>query len=123
MENILFLQTISSFDDISRKREWNKKKFANFYQSNKLAENTNDCDTLYYDSDPEDSRERTLNRGPRIAMARQEEEVTCNESKTKRREALNILDSSHFGVGRKWRRLGQEVLFDIIEVRQKCSYY
>ena len=35
----------------------------------------------------------------------------------RQKEALDILDSS-YKPGRKWRKLGQEVLFDIIEVRK-----
>jgi hypothetical protein len=33
-----------------------------------------------------------------------------------RREALDILGYSRFGLGRKWRRLDEEVVMDIIEV-------
>jgi len=96
-ENTTFLQTISSFDDVSRKANGD----------------TDDCELLYYDSDPEDVRECTLKRGPRVAISRRKQAL--NESNTKRREALNILDTSRFGLGRKWKRLGQDVLSDIIE--------
>jgi len=74
-------------------------------------------EVLCYDSDPEGARERTLKRGPRRAMA--ERENALDDSATARREALDILGSSRFGLGRKWRRHGDEVVLDIIEVRFK----
>mmetsp|Transcript_18918 Transcript_18918/g.52828 ORF Transcript_18918/g.52828 Transcript_18918/m.52828 type:complete len:850 (+) Transcript_18918:111-2660(+) len=95
MYNIPFLQTVSSFDDVARRR------------------NSEDSDLLFYDSDPEDVRERNQKRGPRLAVALLQE--ASSESDTKRREVLDILDNSRFGLGRKWKRLGQEVLIDIIE--------
>ena len=109
-KNMTFLQTISSFDaSNNRKEKLNSKK-------SKLQD-VDDSELLYYDSDPEDARERTMKCGPRVAMARRESSVG-NETNPKRREALNILDSRSFGLGRKWKRLGQEVLSDIIEVRK-----
>ena len=98
----LFLQTISSFDDIKRKQK----------------NDVNDCELLYYDSDPEDCRERTLTKGPRVAIARREETPRRRSKYGKRRQALDILDMSRFGLGRKWKMLGQDVLTDIIEVGQ-----
>eukprot|EP00536_Pseudo-nitzschia_multiseries_P004475 jgi/Psemu1/253649/estExt_Genewise1Plus.C_740076 len=94
-ENMPFVQTISSFDDVDRKG------------------NVEDSDLLFYDSDPEDVRERNQKRGPRVAAALSE--AASFESNGKRREVLDILDNSRFGLGRKWKRLGQEVLTDIIE--------
>jgi len=91
-ENSTFLQTTGSFDDAGGKAS------------------TGDCEVLYYDSDPEDARECNLRNSRRVAMDRQEK-VSPNV----RREALDILDTSRFGLGRKWKRLGKEVLFDIIE--------
>ncbi len=94
--NASVLQTISSFDDVARK-----------------ARNQDDDDLLYYDSDPEDARERTLRKGPREVMARREE--ASIRKTVRRRESLDILDTSRFGLGRRWKRLGQDVLSDIIE--------
>jgi hypothetical protein len=96
--NTAILQTISSFDDVDRKSEGDM----------------DDSDLLYYDSDPEDAREHTLIDGPRVAIARRK--AASKKSSGKRREALDILDTSRFGLGRKWKRLGQDVLSDIIEV-------
>merc|ERR1711935_141723 len=92
--NVSALLTISSFDDATRKAK----------------ENMDDDELLYYDSDPEDARERTLTKGPRVVMAQRED----SRSRAKRRELLDILDTS-LGMGRRWKRLGQDVLSDIIE--------
>jgi len=98
-EDNTILQTVSSFDDI-KNRQGNA--------------DMDDCGgLLYYDSDPEGARECTLTKGPRVAIARRK--VRSNKSNAKRREALDILDSSRFGLGRKWKRLGRDVLSDIIE--------
>jgi len=114
-KKMTFLQTISSFDDINRKEKLNKKKSTKSIQSSVIKfDHTEDSELLYYDSDPEDARERTMKCGPRVVMARREVSLG-NETNPRRKEALNILDSSRFGLGRKWKRLGQEVLFDIIE--------
>jgi len=97
-DKVTSLQTISSFDDVARRSE-------------NAAKDSNNL--MFYDSDPEDARERTQKRGPRVAAALLEE--VSSESNAKRREALDIFDNSRFGLGRKWKRLGQEVLSDIIE--------
>lgn len=96
-KNTAILQTVSSFDGVNRKSEGDM----------------DDSDLLYYDSDPEDARERILTDGPRVAIARRK--AASNKSIGKRREALDILDTGRFGLGRKWKRLGQDVLSDIIE--------
>ena len=97
-DNTAHLLQISSFDDATRK-----------------GNSEDDSGRLFYDSDPEDARHCNKKRGPRVAAALFEE--SSSESKVQRREVLDILDNSRFGLGRKWRRVGQEVLFDIIEVR------
>jgi len=100
IENRTLIQTIGSFDDIDRK----------------LQRDIDDCEVLCYDSDPEDYRECSVNKGPRAVAARQEE--NSNERNTKRREALDILDTGRFGLGRRLRQRGQDVLADIIEVSE-----
>ena len=97
--NVSALQTISSFDDAVRK----------------ARQNHEDNELLYYDSDPEDARERTLAKGPRKVMARRKD----SNIRGKRKEALNILDTSRSMTGRKFKRCGQDVLSDIIEVSCK----
>ena len=92
--DVSVLQTISSFDDAVRKARENKED-----------------ELLYYDSDPEDARERTVTKGPRKAMARRAD----SKFRGKRGEALDILDTSRSLPGRKYKRSGQDVLSDIIE--------
>jgi hypothetical protein len=126
-KKIAFLQTTSSFDDVNRCGKWSRRSQSNTLQvagqldsSAFLVKDLNESEgseVLCYDSDPEGARERTLKRGPRRAMA--ERENALDDSATARREALDILGSSRFGLGRKWRRHGDEVVLDIIEVRFK----
>lgn len=99
--NVSALLTISSFDDATRKAK----------------ENMDDDELLYYDSDPEDAREHTLTKGPRVVMAQRKD----SRSRAKRRELLDILDTS-LGMGRRWKRLGQDVLSDIIEVSNMVKH-
>jgi hypothetical protein len=124
-KKISFLQVTNSFDDVNRCAKRNRKPKSTTLQlagqkdsSGFLDKNVNEAqdideERLYYDSDPEGAKERTLKRGPRRAMA--ERDNLVDESSTVRQEALNILGSSRFGLGRKWRRHGEEVVLDIIE--------
>lgn len=124
-KKMAFLQTTSSFDDVNRCGKWDRRAQSNTLQiagqfdaSTFLDKDLNESEgneVLCYDSDPEGARERTLKRGPRRAIAERENAV--DDSTAIRREALNILGSSRFGLGRKWRRHGDEVVLDIIEVR------
>jgi hypothetical protein len=123
-----FLQTTHSFDDVSRTGKWDRQKDSSvlmiggqFDSSAYLDKNMNalqesdGCEILFYDSDPEDAREMTLKRGPRRVIAERESGIH-EEIKTRPREALDIFDSSRLGLGRKWKRLDEELVQDIIEV-------
>ncbi len=123
-----FVQTVHSFDDVNRTGKWDRQRDSpalriggQFDSSAYLDKDVNEVqeadgsENLYYDSDPEVSRERTLKRGPRRAMA-ERESTLAEETKTKPREALDIIDSSRLGLGRKWKRLDEDLVQDIIEV-------
>jgi hypothetical protein len=121
-KKMAFLQTTNSLDDVNRCGKWSRRVQsvglrmagqldASSFLDNDISEN----DVLCYDSDPEGARERTMKRGPRRAIA--ERENTLDDSARIRREALDIVGSSRFGLDRKWRRQGDEVVLDIIEVR------
>jgi hypothetical protein len=127
-KHMTFLQTISSFDDVNRSGKRRRKKSSKtlevagqfdaspFLDRNvDLAPERDECDILYYDSDPGDARERTMKRGPRMAIA-ERQNVVDDSAIPPRREALDILGSSRLGHSRRWRRLGEEVVHDIIEV-------
>jgi hypothetical protein len=121
-KKMAFLQTTSSFDDVIRCGKWVRRVQSDYLRvagqldaSAFLDNDLGEKDVLCYDSDPEGARERTLKRGPRRAIA--ERENALDDSARIRREALNIVGSSRFGLDRKWRRQGDEVVLDIIEVR------
>ncbi|MCE2972337.1 MAG: hypothetical protein LW852_02720, partial [Sediminibacterium sp.] len=128
VKKMTYLQTTSSFDDINRCGKWDAKsralQIAGQFDSSgflDLEKNVNGreeregCEVLYYDSDPEGSRERTLKRGPRRAIA--ERKNSIDQSTCVRREALDILNLNRYGIGRRWRRYGDELVLDVIEVR------
>lgn len=123
-----FVQITHSFDDVNRAGKWDREKDSpglkiggqfdsSAYLDKDLSEmkEVNGNEILYYDSDPEGSRERTLKRGPRRAMATRARALD-EKVKTKPREALNVIDSTRLGLGRKWKRLDEDLIQDIIEV-------
>ena len=127
-----FLQITNSFDDVNRsaKRERKPNSKTLLIAGQKDSSAFLDLDVnqvvdldeerFYYDSDPEGARERTLKRGPRRATA--ERENLLDGSGKTRKEALNILGTSRFGLGRKWRRHGEEVVLDIIEATKNEKF-
>ncbi|KAG7336713.1 hypothetical protein IV203_036116 [Nitzschia inconspicua] len=129
-KKIAFVQTTCSFDDVNRCGKWGRKVQSDvlevagqldssaFLDKDLIA--SEESGVLYYDSDPEDARERTLKRGPRRAVA--ERENVLDDGATAYREALNILGSSVFGIGRKWRRHADEVVLDIIEATKNEKF-
>jgi hypothetical protein len=123
-----FVQIVHSFDDVNRTGKWERQKDSyglkaagQFDSSAYLDKGMNDVqevdgnEILYYDSDPEGSTERTLKRGPRRAMTNRN--ASEEKNKTMPRQALDVIDSSRLGLGRKWKRLDENLVQDIIEVR------
>lgn len=114
-EKMPFMQIITSFDDIERTGRKSKKagKHGN-------SENEND-DVLYYDSDPEDVRERTFKRGPRRAQA--ERDNTLDGAKPARRSTLSDIPMSRLGINRRYKKMDEEVMTEIITVSCKNIHF
>ena len=132
-KKLAFLQTTNSFDDVNRCGRQNRKyesyvlEIAGQLDTSAFLETnasdpvkTDEVEIVYYDSDPEDARERSLKRGPRRAMAERSNVVRGRS--VIQREALDILGTSRFGLGRKWRRHGEEVVLDIIEATKNEQF-
>lgn len=124
-KNMVCLQTISSFDDAFRKDSSKKKRGViksakSHLNINNLIGDNGDSEFLFYDSDPDDARESTTKCGPRVTMSRRKVFLS-DHAHLRQKEALDILDSS-YKPGRKWRKLGQEVLFDIIEATKNQKF-
>ncbi|KAL3912516.1 MAG: hypothetical protein SGILL_006848 [Bacillariaceae sp.] len=131
-KKISFQQTTNSFDDINRSGKLERNPDSRillvagqFDSSAYLDKNVNEAEDsdeerFYYDSDPDGCRERTLKRGPRRTMAERRNQL--KQSSSVKREALNILSTSRFGLGRKWRRHGEEVVLDIIEATKNEKF-
>jgi hypothetical protein len=132
-EKMPFVQVISSFDDMERSGRFSRKphsselpggpkpgdssNFLNNVVDNMLTEETPDSDEdiLYYDSDPEDAREYALKRGPRRAIADRENKTL---ESTPRQEALCGIPMTRLNLNRRWKRMDDDAMSDIIEVSQ-----
>jgi hypothetical protein len=130
-EKMPFVQVISSFDDMERSGRFSRKphsselpggpnpgdpsNFLNNVVDNMLTEESPDSDEdiLYYDSDPEDAREFALKRGPRRAIADRENKTL---ESTPRQEALCGIPMTRLNLNRRWKRMDDDVMSDIIEV-------
>jgi len=139
-ERMEFVQTTQSFDEIDnradRAERLKRSKAASmcagadrFHNSPLLQQvisnmMMHDCDSIstpvdeevaYYDSDPEDSRPRTMYRGPRRVAAERENSLHNDAAKSH-----GILSSAGFErVGsskRVSKKLGEEVIVDIVQV-------
>jgi hypothetical protein len=129
-EKMPFMQIITSFDDIERtgrrSNKLNPEAIAGPAESSAFLHNvvgnmgtqetsdSNGDEVLYYDSDPEDARERTLKRGPRRALA--ERENTLEGAKPVRRSTLSGIPMNRLGLNRRWKKMDDDVITDIIEV-------
>ena len=115
-EKMPFMQVITSFDDIERTGRSRKmypeadKPFASAYFDNESNEGDG---VLYYDSDPEDARECTLKRGPRRALAEREQGLG---ERPRRRNSLSSISSHRLGTTKRWKKMDEDVIADIIEV-------
>lgn len=96
-EKMPFVQVNNSFNDIDREGGQDE-----------------DIDPLCYDSDPGDTRERTLKRGPRRSIA--ERYNNSDRRRMPRRSALSNIPITRFGFNRRSRRMEDELVAHIIEI-------
>mmetsp|Transcript_53178 Transcript_53178/g.129129 ORF Transcript_53178/g.129129 Transcript_53178/m.129129 type:complete len:861 (-) Transcript_53178:916-3498(-) len=119
------LQTISSFDDVNRDARWKGKTKSLALQVSGQLDSSGFLDDgsdeyLYYDSDPGDARERTMKKGPRRAMADRVIKPK-RSSRTRRREALDIVDPTRVMKGRRLKRFDDDMVYEIIEATKNES--
>ena len=103
-EKMPFVQVNNSFNDIDREGGQDE-----------------DIDPLCYDSDPGDTRERTLKRGPRRSIA--ERYNNSDRRRMPRRSALSNIPITRFGFNRRSRRMEDELVAHIIEVRLSINVF
>ena len=132
-EKMHFVQTTKSFDDIDseRLRQAQDKSFSRMHSSALMGSMINgmvatrhnlgdDDDAVYYDSDPEDARPRT--RGVRRASANRRNAITEQDEKPKvRPPVLSGVGFEKIAIGKKLRKLDEELIIDIVQVRQFCT--
>lgn len=129
IDQMPYVQVVNSYDDIERadrfarrltSAEISKVHHAESSQFLQTVVETMERDSeasvgeevLYYDSDPEDTREMALQRGPRRAIAELENSI---EMTTPPREALCEIPMSKINMGRKLKRIDDETISEIIE--------
>jgi hypothetical protein len=134
-EKMQFVQTVQSFDDAYTRAAGTKKlraatEAANLLHSSPLLQSIvsrmkmHDTDgnskpeeiVVYYDSDPEDSRPRNVNRGPRkVAADRQLREL--DSTNVDRPKALSGIGMEDIGTSMKIsRKLDEETIVEIVQV-------
>lgn len=139
-EHMHFVQTTQSFDDASRSGKGRKVKaaseVANRFHSSALlhhivgnmavsgptgpAEEPEE-DVAYYDSDPEDARQRTMKRGPRRVTADRLNKVEPDLEPSPRAQALEGVGFENIGSSKKVsKKLDEDVIVEIVQVRVFC---
>jgi hypothetical protein len=123
-----FVQIISSFDDIETTgrrsgnltsettgigRQSNSSAFP--FMGKGVKPEDDESEILFYDSDPEDSRVRSLRRGPRRVLAEQENKLEAGEVPA-RRTTLSGIPMKHLGLGRRRKKMDEDVMTEIIDV-------
>jgi hypothetical protein len=130
-DTMQFVQTINSNDDIDRAGRWKRKVkrfasatgdqldssvFLHNVVGNITSEDTNESDeseVLFYDSDPEYTRERSLRRGPRRAIAERENAL---KGANRKRGTLSGVPMNRLNIGRRWKKMDDDLITEIIEV-------
>ena len=139
-ERLYFVQTVTSVDDIEIARRRRKEKFSvppetdfgTQFDSAALlqqvvgnvipnANSTEEDEILYYDSDPESSRVRTHSRGPRRVHA---DRLNAIENATRnRRRTLSGIPINRLATGKRWKKMDESLVTEIIEVRPNDSNF
>jgi hypothetical protein len=116
-EKMKFVQVISSFDDTSKPAEIgiqsNSSAFP--FMGKEVKPEDDESDILFYDSDPEYSRVRSLRRGPRRVLAEQENKLEAGAAPA-RRTTLGGIPMKHLGLNRRWKKMDEDVMTEIIDV-------
>eukprot|EP00980_Cylindrotheca_fusiformis_P003034 scaffold709_cov197-Cylindrotheca_fusiformis.AAC.2 len=110
-KNIPYLKTIRSCDEYDKRQKPSYEAFQSSPFKSTNPETVEDED-LYYDSDPEDSRERTFKRlGPRGVLAERENRIQ-DDSIVGRRRATPTMTPLY---NRRVKKVDENVILDIIE--------
>lgn len=135
-ERMHFVQTVQSFDDAYTRVGGTKKlraatEAANRFHSSPLLSSivgsmkmhdpdghSKEEEVVYYDSDPEDSRPRTADKGPRQIAADRLNKV-AGTIDGHRHSALSGVGFEEIGTSKKVsRKLDEETIVEIVQVRQ-----
>eukprot|EP00934_Nitzschia_sp_Nitz4_P005974 Nitzschia sp. Nitz4//scaffold3_size479765//43810//46457//NITZ4_000017-RA/size479765-augustus-gene-0.1-mRNA-1//1//CDS//3329550509//5964//frame0 len=128
VEHMPFVQVVHSYDDMERSGRFGQKLNSSDIQKaprndtsqflRKVTENAihdevdEEGEVLYYDSDPEDVRERAATRGPRRAVA---DRNNLSPRAKPHTEALSSIPMSRMNLSRRLRRCDDDLVTDIID--------
>ena len=133
-EKLQFVQTVTSLDDLDVVRRRKERRrgpapssdFHHQFDSTTLlqhvvgnilapGETGQNEEVLYYDSDPECSRVHTTGRGPRRVQAERANKI--EHATRNRRRSLSGIPINRLVNGRRWKKLDDGLVAEIIEVR------
>jgi hypothetical protein len=111
-KEIPYLKTIRSCDDFDKRQKPSYGSFqSNPFTALNALQSTGD-DELYYDSDPEDTRERTFKRlGPRGVLAERENKIQYDSVFGRRKPTTTMTPLYN----RRMKKVDENVILDIIE--------
>lgn len=142
-EGMHFVHTTQSFDDASRTGKGRKDKAATavanrFHTSALLRHVVGNMmvsdqgisveeveeEVAYYDSDPEDSRPRTMKKGPRRVSAERLNRVEDAKDESPRHQALSGVGFENITSNKKVsKKLDEDVIVEIVQVRVYRVYW
>lgn len=140
-ERMHFVQTVQSFDDVYTREGGSKKlraatEAANRFHSSPLLQSivesmkmhdpngySKEDEVVYYDSDPEDSRPRTANKGLRQSAADRLNKASDSKD-VQQRSALSGVGFEDIGTVKKVsRKLDEETIVEIVHVSRRLTVF
>jgi hypothetical protein len=139
-ERMHFVQTTQSFDDSNRTGNSQKDKaateVANSFHTSALLKHVVgnmmvsdqsspvEEEVAYYDSDPEDVRPRTMQKGPRRISAELLNRVEDEKEESPRHQALSGVGFESLTSNKKIsKKLDEDVIVEIVQVRVSLVYW
>eukprot|EP00339_Tiarina_fusa_P000837 CAMPEP_0116996638 /NCGR_PEP_ID=MMETSP0472-20121206/379_1 /TAXON_ID=693140 ORGANISM="Tiarina fusus, Strain LIS" /NCGR_SAMPLE_ID=MMETSP0472 /ASSEMBLY_ACC=CAM_ASM_000603 /LENGTH=908 /DNA_ID=CAMNT_0004695329 /DNA_START=261 /DNA_END=2987 /DNA_ORIENTATION=- len=132
-QHMAFVQVISSFDDIDVAGRWSAGKFSaqqadvddggpspDFFDrvtgttGQETKPSSDENEEVFYDSDPEYSRERAHRNGPRRVVAEMENIDTSRQHEM-RQEALGGIGMNRLMLNRRWKKFDDDIITEVIE--------
>jgi hypothetical protein len=138
-QHMPFVQVISSFDDIDVAGRWPANKHSakssiveevgsspDFFDrvvgtiGREATQADDEDEELFYDSDPEYTRDRAYRNGPRRVVAEMEN-INTSRGNDSRQEVLSGISMNRLMLNRRWKKFDDDNITEVIEVCPRCS--